>query len=325
MKKILITGATGFIGSHLVRALVSAGVQKKLCLLVPPGDSLKNLPHKMFDVVWGDIRDKEVVKRATAGVETIYHLAAKTIFEGAKYRDYAQVNVDGTQNLLDSYRDQRIQKFVFFSSIAVYGLPAYVGEIINWNETRPQNPAEPYGESKLEAERRIIKFHYQTGMPYTIIRPTTVYGPRDRQGIFQLYQAVKGHYFFQVGDGQNLMDYVYVGDLVKGAVLAGQSKSRAGDYILGCGKPITSGDICKLVARSIGESIPKFNLPKNIALVLSYPLWWSPLFPKRVKILTTNCFYDSAKAKKELGYNPTTSFAKGAEITGKWLIKNGEL
>ena len=310
MKKILITGATGFIGSHLTRALISGGVDpRRLCLLVPEGTSLKNLPDKELEIVGGDIRNKDAVKRAIGGVETIYHLAARTVFEGAKYHDYAQVNVHGTQNLLDACRGARIQKFVFFSSIAVYGLPAYVGEIINWNETRPQNPAEPYGESKLEAERRLIGFHQQTGMPYTIIRPTTVYGPRDHQGIFELYKAIKDHYFLQIGDGKNFMDYVYVLDLVKGAILAQQSKYQASDYILGCGKPITSSNIFKLVARSIGESVPRFRIPKNIALALSYPLWWSPLFPKRVKILTTNCFYNISKAKKELGYNPTTSFA----------------
>lgn len=331
MTKILVTGAVGFVGSHLVEHLLFQGVKRKdIRLFVKKGESLKNLPDADFDIIESDIRDKNAVNKSTEGVETVYHLAANTVTDGSKYRDYKDVNVDGTQNILDACKGKDIHKFIYFSTIAVYGLPAYVGEIVNWNETQPKKPAEAYGESKLEAEKRVIKTHEETGIPYIIIRPTTVYGPRDYQGIFELYRAINKHYFFMIGNGKNKMDYVFVKDLVRGAREAELSKYQAGDYILGSGKPTTLNTIVNCISKSIKKEIPKFFLPKNLALAVSYPLWItgkligvkSPIFPNRVKILTTSCYYDISKAKKEISYNPSTSFRKGTQITAKWLKDN---
>ena len=332
--KILITGASGFIGSHLVEELLTEGVSPaSLRLLVLPGDTLDNLPREKFDIVKGDIRNKKTVEKVIKGVETIYHLAAKTVFEGKTYKDFAEVNVEGTQNLLDAVKGKKIQKFVLFSSIAVYGLPAYVGERINCDETWPHNPAEDYGRSKWEAEKRLCRAHKNWGIPYVIIRPTTVYGPRDHQNIYELYKAIKNHYFFRIGNGDNLMDYVYVKDLVKGARQAQLHKSKMNDFILGAGKPITLNEVINSVAKSINEDVPNWHISKNIVLPLSYAFDIfghilnnsMPLFPNRVKVLTTSCYFNSAKAKKQIGYQPETSFLEGTRITGRWFIKNNTL
>lgn len=331
MDKILVTGGAGFIGSHLVEQLLTSGHHARdIRLLILPGDSLKNLPDRHFDVVWGDIRNSSAVNAAMQGVSVVYHLAAKTVVEGTGYSAYADVNVTGTQNLLDACRSRSVRKFIMFSSIAVYGLPAFVGNIVNWDESRPKHPAEPYGESKLEAEKRLVKFHLSTGLPYVIIRPTTVYGPRDHQGMNELFKAVKNHYYFRIGDGKNLMDYVFVKDLVSGATSAQTSKLTAGDYILGCGHPLTSDFISRTVAASLRTSILPISVPKSAAMAVSYPMWLagrligfrSPLFPNRVRILTSNCYYNISKARKDIGYNPSTTFVKGAGLTAKWLIKN---
>ena len=331
MRKILVTGGSGFIGSHLVEELLGRGVDhRSICLLVPPGDSLKNLPPLGFEIVVGDVRDKSAVAKAAEGAQIIYHLAAKTIFEVARRGDYDSVNVQGTQNLLN-VASEHLQKFVLFSSIAVYGLPAYVGPIVNWNETRTKKPSEPYGESKLEAEKRVIQWHQLTGQSYTIIRPTTVYGPRDHQGILELYRAIRGHYYLPIGQGKNLMDYVFVKDLVRGACLAQVGKQHDSDYILGCGNPETSSEIARQVAKSIGMTIASVRIPKLLALGVSYPIAWLgrafsikvPLYPNRVKVLSTDCYYDVSQAKTEIGYRPRTSFADGAKLTGRWLVANG--
>jgi dihydroflavonol-4-reductase len=330
-KKILVTGASGFIGSFLVEELLRDGVNvRDLRLLLKPGDSLENLPSKNFDIVWADIRNKKAVKRAMDGVETIFHLAAKTVFEGKTYKDFKDVNVDGTQNLLDAAKGKKIQKFILFSTIAVYGLPAYAGERINCDETWPLKPMEDYGKSKLEAEKRLLKAHRDWGIPYVIIRPTTVYGPRDHQGMIELYRAIKRHYFFNIGDGKNKMDYVFVKDLVKGVRQAQLSKSKADDFILGADKKITSKEVAKCVAKSINEKVPNWYIPKIIAFPISYVVELlskilqirPPLFPNRVRILTQNCYFNIDKAKKKLSYHPRTSFEQGAMITGKWFLKN---
>jgi nucleoside-diphosphate-sugar epimerase len=334
MKKILITGAAGFIGSHLVDLLLEKGIPvRKLKLLIPEGESLGNLPKKQLDIIRGDICDKKTIKKAMEDVETIYHLAAKIDFDGATYKEYKDVNVEGTQNLLDECRNKKIQKFIFFSSIAVFGLPAGAGDIINWDENHPKNYTNFYGRSKLEAEERIIKAHRDFKLPYAIVRPASVYGPREKGPTLAIYQAIKNHQFVIIGNGKNKMHYVFVRDLVEAAYLAQISKKPAGDYIIGGPNADKFRDIARLIASSINMKIPNFYLPKMFALLLSYIMEFigntlrikAPLFPSRVRTMTTTYFYNTNKAKKELGYNPKVNFKKGALITGLWYIEHNYL
>ena len=201
MGKILITGASGFIGSHLVSQLLKDGVPlKNLRLFILPGESLENLPKKDFDILWGDIRDKAAVKKAVKDVDVIYHLAARIGFDGKTHDDYFEINVDGTQNLLDAVKKNNIKKFVSFSSVAVLGLPAYVGDMKKLNENSKENYGDFYGESKWEGEKVVKKAYEKYGIPYSIIRPTSVYGPGDKKNILPLYKAVKKGYFFFIGN-----------------------------------------------------------------------------------------------------------------------------
>lgn len=331
--KILITGAAGFIGSHLVDLLLEEGISaNKLRLYIPKGESLSNLPKEKFDIVRGDIRDKATVKKAMQGIDIVYHLAARIDFEGKSYADYKDVNVDGTQNLLDEC-GKNIKKFIFFSSIGVFGLPAGIGDIINWDENHPKTYTNFYGQSKWEGEKKVMEAHAKKGVPYAIIRPASVYGPREKGPTLALYKAIKNHQFLLLGNGLNKMHYVYVTDLVKAARLAEKSSRKTGDYIIGGPQPSTLNEIVLDIAESINGKIPNFYLPKNLALVLSYVMDYagklcgikSPLFPSRVKTMTTNYFYNINKAKKELGYSPKVNFRKGAMLTGKWYIKNNLL
>lgn len=321
---ILITGAAGFIGSHLVDSLLEEKIEaRNLRLFVQKSDSLKNLQAKNFEIIKGDIRDKKAVKTAMKDVVVVYHLAARTL-DVNTYTDFEDVNINGTQNLLNECRN--VKKFILFSSIAVFGLPAYVGDMINVDERFPKKAPEVYGKSKLEAEQRVIK----SGIPYAIIRPTTVYGPRDIRNLLELYRAIKKHLFFFIGNGKNKMDYVFVRDIVRGARLAELSNKKSGDYIIGGGKPLTLNEVVAQVSKSINTNVFPVHIPKILGLTLSYLTKYgagaigmrSPLFPDRVKVMTSNCYFNISKAKKELGYIPKISFEEGTKITGKWLIEN---
>ncbi len=337
MGKILITGAAGFIGSHLVDLLLEEGEPiKRLRLLIPKGVSTKNISRaieKKVDVIFGDIRDKKVVKKAMEGVEVVYHLAARIDFDGKSYEEYEGVNVEGTQNLLDACRGKKIQKFVFFSSIAVFGLPAGIGNIVNWDESFPKKYTNYYGQSKFEAEKRVIKAHEEWGIPYAIIRPASVYGPREQGPTLALYRAIKQNRFFMIGNGDNKMHYVFVRDLVGGARQAQLSLVRNGDYILAGDQPVKLSDLIKHIAGSIGKTVPSWYIPTDVALILSYVLEWvgkivgikPPLFPSRVKTMTTTYYYNIAKARKEIDYDPKVSFKEGAESTGRWYLENNLL
>lgn len=336
MKKILITGAAGFIGSHLVEYLLKDGESiGRLRLILLENESTKFLPQKKNDIVRGDIRNKDFVKKAMEGVETVYHLAAitSTSIDKSTYKMYKEVNVDGTSNLLEACARKKIQKFIFFSTVAVYGLPPWTGDIINWDESHPKTYSEAYGKSKLEAEEKIIGAHKKWGIPYAIIRPANVYGPRNFGQIYSLYKSIKNHQFFMIGNGKNKMHYVYVTDLVKAVRQIQLSPNRSGDYIIASEEPTEFGNIIRYVAESINEKTPKLHIPKIIALIASSILnicgkiigVKSPLFPDRVKVMTMNYYYNISKARKEVGYNPKVSFQKGAIETGKWYLKNGYL
>jgi len=331
MKKILITGAGGFIGSHVVNHLLADGEKpERLRLLISENSKIDKLFTTPLEIVRGDIRNKAFVKKAVEGVEIIYHVAALSGLKGTTYRDYKEVNVDGTQNLLDASSKNKLQKFVFFSTIAVYGLPAWTGDIINWDETHKKTYSEVYGQSKYEAEKRVLKLYDRVKMPYTIIRPTSVYGPRDKGQLYELYKAIKNHTFVMIGNGKNKMDYVFVKDLVKGARLAQLSSSQASEYILGGDQPIEFSSIVRFVAKSIDTKIFPLSIPTSLGLALANITQGvakimgiqAPLFPTRVRVMTTNYYYSIRKAKKELNYRPVVSFEKGIMITGNWYLKH---
>lgn len=336
MNKILITGAAGFIGSHLVELLLRNGEPvNRLRLILLENESTQFLPKKNFDIMRGDIRNINFVKKAMEAVETIYHLAAiiGTSLDPKEYKKYKEVNVDGTSNLLEASAKNKIAKFIFFSTVAVYGLPPWTGDIINWDESHPKTYSEMYGKSKLEAEKKVIEAHKKWGIPYAIIRPANAYGPRNFGQIYDLYKTIKKHHFVMIGKGQNKMHYVYVTDLVMGARQIQLHASQSGDYIIAGTQPTEFRDMVRGIAESINQKPPKFYIPKNIGLVASYIMDTcgkiigikSPLFPDRVKVMTTNYYYNISKARKEVGYNPMVSFRKGAMETGKWYLKNGYL
>lgn len=332
--KILITGAAGFIGSHLVDLLLSDGVPaSQLRLLIPKKESLQNLPNIHFDIVRGDIRDAQVVKEAITNVSVVYHLAAKIDFDGKNYDEYKDVNVDGTQLLLDACKGKNISKFVFFSSIGVFGMPADVGNILWWDESHSKTYTNFYGQSKWEGELRVMRAHKEFGLPYAIVRPASVYGPREKGPTLGLYKAIAHKQFFMIGNGMNLMHYVFVKDLVRGARQAELSKQVKGDYILAGKELVAFRDVVAHVSNSIHAKVLSFSIPKPIAMILAFILqifgnvigWKPPLFPSRVKTMTTTYCYSIAKARKEIGYQPSTSFLNGTKETGEWYLRNASL
>lgn len=330
--KILITGAAGFVGSHLVEYLLAKKIPiSKLRLFVKTGESLENLPQLDFDIIYGDIRDKKVVKRAMKDVTTVYHLAARIDFDGKTYEEYRDVNVTGTKNFVDvAVKNPKFKKFINYSSIGVYGLPAGIGNIINWDESHEPTFTNFYGRSKWEAEEVVRIAHKKYGLPYAIIRPASVYGPREKGPTLALYKAINSGQFLLIGNGNNKMHYVYVTDLVTATFLAGTSKNKSGEYIIAGEKPTAFVDVVKNVSKSIGKPIPKIKIPKLLALILAYCMQFvqtltgipMPLFPSRVRTMTTTYYYNISKAKKELGYKPLIDFKAGTKIVGKWYREN---
>lgn len=241
--------------------------------------------------------------------------------------------MNGTLNLLKSCTRNKIKKFIFVSTVTVYGIPPWSGDIINWDESHPKTYSEMYGKSKLVAEKKVIEAHKKWGLPYAIIRPANIYGHRNFGQLYELYKAIKKHRFIMIGNGKNKIHYVYVLDLVKAMRQTQLDNSKSGDYIIAAKEPTEFGEMIKLIAESINQKPPQLRIPKYLGLVASYILdacgkiigIKSPLFPDRVKVMTMNYYYNTQKAKKKFGYDPEISFRDGAMETGKWYLKNGYL
>ncbi len=333
--RILITGAAGFIASHLVDYLIEQGVKPaQLRLVVAPWDTLKNLDHldlHKAEIIIADIRDKTAMKKAVKGMNFVYHLAARIDFDGKTYAEYEDVNVIATQHLVRACRNQPIKKFIFYSSIGVFGLPAGIGNIESWDETHPKTYTNFYGKSKWEGEKVVVEEHQKNNLPYAIIRPASVYGPREKGPTLALYKAIKNNQFMMIGDGTNKMHYVYVEDLVAATYLAAKSKRTSGDYIIAGNKPTAFRDIVRTIASSIGKAVPSWHIPRPVAMIIGNVLevvgnatgMKPPLFPSRIKTMTTTYYYNISKAKHELGYKPVVSFKRGAKITGRWYQQHG--
>ncbi len=333
-KKILITGAGGFIGSHLVDVLIEKKLKSQLLLMLLPDEPMDNLLHHPdLEIVRGDIRDANFINKIMKNVGLVYHLAARIDFDGKTYAEYEDVNVTGTRNLVDAAIREKVQKFIFYSSIGVHGLPAGIGNIENWDELHPPTYTNFYGQSKWEAEEYIRDAHAKSGLAYTIIRPASVYGPREKGPTLALYRAIKNGHFAIIGTGKNKMHYVYVRDLVEATYLAGTSPNISGEYIIAGAEPTTFTDVVKHVALSCNAKIPTRSIPLFIANILAYVAqcimsvtgMTLPIFPSRVRTMTTSYFYNISKAKKELGYQPKVTFAKGAKLTGDWYLEHNYL
>lgn len=336
-QKILVTGAAGFIGSHLLDYLIEQNIlYSQIRLVIAPWDTTENIAHhdlSKLEIIKADIRDKNAMEAAVKGMNVVYHLAARIDFDGKTYADYKDVNVTATEHLLRACKGQKIVKFIFFSSIGVFGLPAGIGPIEGWDETHPKTYTNFYGQSKWEGEERVMQAHDEFGLPYAIVRPASVYGPREKGPTLALYRAIKNHQFMMIGNGENKMHYAYVKDLVHGAYQAHISKKTAGDYILAGAKPTPFNKVVAAVATSINEPVPTIRIPKSIAMIAAYGMEAAgnivgikpPLFPSRVRTMTTPYYFKIDKARNEIGYNPQVLFQTGAKMTGEWYLKQGWL
>ncbi|MDP3888617.1 MAG: NAD-dependent epimerase/dehydratase family protein [bacterium] len=323
---ILVTGAAGFIGSHLVDVLVAKGYRVRC--FVRKKDNLEFLPNKNIEIFYGDITDKRSILPAIKGVDIVYHLAAKTDFAGKNWNEYYRPNVLGTQNLIDLAVKEKVRSFIFFSTIRVIGLRDCKQPV---NELAVYNPLNFYDRSKYEAEKKLFEAYHELKLPITIIRPTSVYGPRDRGTYYSFFKAIAAGKFFLIGSGKNLVSFVNVKNVVEAAILAKDSLKAVGQvYFINDDRAYTMKEFSSQIARAFGKQLPRLRLPIVSAYVVSYflsgcarVLGFKPILtPERVKNLTLNYVFDIKKAKRDLGYKPKIGLVEGVQETAQWYKKH---
>ena len=327
--KVLVTGATGFVGSHLTRRLVQDGHTVRI--LARPGSRLEQFDGLPVDIVPGDITDNAAVDRAAAGVERIYHLAAVFRQAGASDEVYRQVNIEGTQYVIDAALRHGVARLVHCSTVGVHG-PATNGPI---TEDAPYRYAQwnVYEATKAEAEQLVLRAAAERKLPATVVRPAIIYGPGDLR-LLKLFQAIAKRRFIMLGNGQVRYHLVYVEDVVEGLLLCGDREAAVGEaFILAGPECPTLQQVVSRIAQTLQVSVPPFRLPLTPFYAAGYlcelackPLGFEPpLHRRRVDVFRSSRVFDISKARRVLGYAPRVDSGEGIRRTAQWYREQRRL
>jgi nucleoside-diphosphate-sugar epimerase len=323
----LVTGATGVIGPQMVRRLVDGGFRVRVLARRPPAPGL--LPSAV-DVVTGDISDVTAVKKAVAGVTHVFHLAAKLHINNPDKSlegQYRRTNVDGARILAAASRDAGVNRFVFFSSIAVYG-PTSPGEVLH--EGSPALAASLYGSTKREAEEILLSIRRPSDDEQlaVILRIAGVYGSRIKGNYRELVRWLRRGLFVPVGRGENRRTLVYEEDVADAALLAATHPAAAGRvFNVTDGDVHTFREIVTVICDVLERDPPGLHVPLPLARACARLLdsglalagrtsTAGPLVEKLVEDMAVN----GQRIQEELGFRPRFDLRAGWEATIPRLI-----
>lgn len=312
--KTLITGATGFIGSHLAGALLRQGFDVA-CLVRNPAN-LRFLEDINVGIIKGDCTDSESLADAVKDVDYIFHLAGLT--KACSEADFFNANVKGTENIVQAVlkNNTNIKRFVCLSSLAAVG-PSRDGSTLK--EDAKENPVSVYGKTKLEGERIVLA--RKRDLPVTIIRPPAVYGPRDRD-LLVFFKMVKSGivpYW-----GKCYYSFLYVDDLINGIILSALSRESEGEtFFMSDGSIYSSDDIIEAITDAVQKKPFRLTLPRFILPLLGFvsekARGVSIINSDKIKELGyTHWICDTHKAKVMLKYEPKVKIKEGIRWTADW-------
>ena len=315
MKKVLITGASGFMGSHTVESALDWGYSVRVFLRYNSTGYVGNLRFlgkklKDIEIFWGDIRDYTSVLRAVKGVDYVIHLAAQISvpYSFQNPIDFAMNNVVGTTNILKASVECGISKFVYTSTSEIFG-----GSDEPLNEDSLRIPKSPYSASKVGADAMVKSFFYTYDLNTLILRPFNTFGPR--QSIRALipwiiYQGLRSEKV-KLGNLEPKRDFTYVKDTVEGILLALEKETEGGDEInLGTGRSFSVMEVVEVVSKVLGKNL-------NVEVEEKFKR------PKKAEVF--NLIADNSKAKRVLGWEPKWSFEEGVRETVEYVRSLGDI
>ena len=325
MKKILITGASGFVGSHLVEEALNrdlevyAGVRK-----TSSRQFLKNKNIHFFEM---DFTNKKELKEKfnKAKFDFIIHNAG--VVSVPKLQDYFTINFDYVKNLIEALNNTLPEKFIYMSSLASYG-PASSSDLSDFlTEGRKPKPINTYGKSKLKSEGYIKSIN---NLPYIIFRPTAIYGPREKE-ILTFFKLINKNIEGYIGNKKQHLTFIYVKDLAKTILDAALSKVSQKSYFISDGKHYSQNDLGKYAKQFLNKKTLRFHVPvslvRSIAWLLEQPAKLTGNYPalnlEKVRILESmNWKCDLTALKEDLNFRPQYDLERGLEETIEWYKKN---
>jgi dihydroflavonol-4-reductase len=323
--KALVTGATGFIGSHLVNQLIEQNYSIR-CLIRRTSDTtwLRDLP---IEYAYGDLFDHNALQKAVTGVDVVYHCAGIT--KARATEEYYRGNATGTKNILQAIitHQRGLKRFVHISSQAAVG-PSPSREPIN--ETATPHPITSYGKSKWMAEQACLSV--MARLPITICRPPVVYGPRDKD-VFEFFRTMNRGLQPLVGFKEKLVSMIHVSDLVRGCIMAGESERAVGEtYFISSTRTFNWMEIGEVTKKIMNRTVLRVKIPEfgvyaiaALAEVLSMFSRKPALinFEKAKDMVQDYWTCDSSKAKNDFGFVQRISLEDGIKDTVEWYRKHG--
>ena len=328
----LVTGATGLLGSHIVEKLIER--KQPVRALVRPGSDTRFLDQFGVQKALGDVTDASSLVEAMKGVHTVYHAAAQVGDWGAWER-FVAVTIDGTRNMLDAAKRSGITRFLQISSISTYGHPDGAGLVLD--ETAPLGANlhrwSYYSRAKVEAEKLAWEAFRKGDVPLTVVKPSWLYGPRDRASMPRLIRAIRNGKAKLIGDGTNRLNLTYAGNEAEGCILAATADQAVGQsYNLSNDGVITQAEYFNTVARCVGAKPVTKKVPYKVAYNAAFLMeLFGHMFGRKTPPLVTRyavwlmgrrCFFSAEKARRELNWQPTVSYAQGIERSVQWCLEN---
>ncbi|MFW6133584.1 MAG: NAD-dependent epimerase/dehydratase family protein [Planctomycetota bacterium] len=329
----LITGATGLLGSHIAEQLV--GRDQPVRALVRASSDTRFLESLDVELATGDVTDPSSLAAACKGAHTVYHAAAR-VGDWGPWHEFQAISIDGTRNMLAAARDAGVERFVHVSSISAYGHPD--GEGLVLDESAPLGVDlhrwSYYSRAKAEAERIAWGFHERGEVPLTVVKPSWLYGPRDRASMPRLIRAIRDGKAKLIGDGTNRLNLTYAANEAEGAILAGTADCALGEaYNLSSDGEITQSEYLNKIADCLGAAPVTKKVPYKVAYSAAFLMeLFGHMFGRQTPPLVTRysvwlmgrrCFFSPDKARRELNWQPTVGYDEGIERAVRWCLDTG--
>lgn len=331
----LVTGATGLLGSHIVEKLREQG--QPVRALVRKDSDTRLLDSWGVEKVYGDVTDRQSLTEACRGVHTVYHSAAAVGDWGSWEKYFVPVSIGGTANMLDAARRAGVRRFLYVSSISTYGHPNQKGMVLD--ETAPLGVNlhrwSYYSRAKVEAEKLVWEAYRHGDLAVTVVKPSWLYGPRDRASMPRIIRALRAGKGKILGDGKNRLNLTYAANEAEGCILAATAEKAVGQiYNLSCDGYITQEEYFNKIAACLGVRPVRRHVPYRVAygaaflmelfghmvgrktppLVTRYSVW----------LIGRQCFFSEEKARRELGWKATVGYDEGIQKAVRWCLDNVE-
>lgn len=317
----LVTGGTGLLGSHFVEQLVRRG--RRVRALVRPGSDTRFLESLGVELAEGDMTDEASLRRACEGVSIVYHAAAR-VGDWGPWHEFVEITIEGTRKLLQGAIDAGVKRFLHISSISAYGHPNRPGLVIDESDPLGVNLHKwsYYSRAKVAAEKLVWDAHEKGKISVTVIRPSWLYGPRDRATIGRLCDSISKGKIKLIGDGNNRLNVVHAGNVAEGGITAAESEAAAGEAF-NCSNDgvLTQKQYFNLVAKALGEPEVKRKVPYRVAYNAAFLFEIiGHLFRRKTPPLVTRysvwlmgrkTFFECQKAREQLSWTPTVNYEDG--------------